>query len=571
MTQMKTKDNFGRIASLQAGLVALAITPGYSWDAFNAIKLVFLVAFGATGLLFVTLNFKSIKQDLNKITIVLFTILMVYSILIFFNSGNDLTQNLYGVAGRNTGFLAFISLFFVMFSATMASSSVVRSNIVTTLLICGFISVCYSLLQMSGNDFAGWSSSAGSPVIGFLGNPNFQSAFLSISATVGFAKLLDSSCKVLIRIISALLIVGSIIGLIGANATQGYIVLFLGLAVVSYLFARTNFSSKVPSRTILFGFIGGLIVGVLDILQRVPWNPFLYGETISFRGDFWRSGWQMTISNPFLGVGFDGFLNFDRRSRDLVAATRPAADTPTDAAHNVFLDYGSNGGIVFLLLNLLLVVFVALAGLRYMSKIKKYDSNFAAIFAAWLGYLAQAIVSINQIGLAVWGWLLGGLILGLQKNSLESTGSNSVISPPKNKKSNPSFGIAFALASLIGGLSAVPVLTADHSFKLAIESRNAKDFYDAALRWPKSTKTMILVTSVLIDNKIYKDALVLSKKTVEYNPDSFEAWLLYAANPLLSEKELITVKDELKRLDPNIEKLGGIDKYLVEKIPPLLS
>ena len=113
---------------------------------------------------------------------------MIYSILIFLISGNDLTQNLYGVSGRNTGFLAFIALIFVMFAASLASSPVVRSNIVNTLIICGCISVCYSLLQMSGNDFAGWSSSAGSPVIGFLGNPNFQSAFLAISATVGFAK-----------------------------------------------------------------------------------------------------------------------------------------------------------------------------------------------------------------------------------------------------------------------------------------------------------------------------------------------------------------------------------------------
>ena len=567
MNQVKHAENYGKVASLQAGLVTLAITPGYSYDAFNAVKLVFLGSFGASGLLLIILNIKSVKSILNKWTIALMIALMASSIFIFLFSGLNLTQSFYGVSGRNTGFLAFFSFLLIMLSAALVSTSTVRSRIVNALLVSALISISYSLLQYTGNDPVGWDSPSGSSVIGFLGNPNFQSAFLAISAIVAYAKLLDSNSRVPKRILYVLIIAGSIIGMVGANATQGFIVLFLGIAAVSYFFARSAFKTRVPSRLIIFGSGTGLIVGVLDIIQKVPWDPFLYGETISFRGDFWRAGWNMMMSHPIFGVGFDGYLNFYRRSRDVVASTRPAAETPTDAAHNVFLDYASNGGAIFLVLNLLLIVLIAIAGIKFIFASKNYDSNFAAIFSAWLGYLAQAVVSINQIGLAVWGWLLGGLILGVQKVSVISSSPAPVNSSSRNKKKGDGyFGTTIALTSIIGGMTALPIFTADHKFKLAVDSRQALDLYNSALSSPKSTKVMVLVGSILNENKIYKDSLVLSKEAVEFNPDSFEAWIVYASNPLLNEAELEKAKGELARLDPNINKLGGIDKYLAEKL-----
>jgi hypothetical protein len=77
---------------------------------------------------------------------------------------------------------------------------------------------------------------------------------------------------------------------------------------------------------------------------------------------------------------------------------------------------------------------------------------------------------------------------------------------------------------------------------------------------------MVLVTAVLNENKIYREAQILSKRTVEINPDSFEAWAIYAFNPIVSESELAEIKKQLNRLDPNLEKLGGVDKYLAEKL-----
>ena len=39
----------------------------------------------------------------------------------------------------------------------------------------------------------------------------------------------------------------------------------------------------------------------------------------------------------------------------------------------------------------------------------------AGVFAAWVAYLMQSIVSIDNIGIAIWGWVLGGAVIGISR------------------------------------------------------------------------------------------------------------------------------------------------------------
>jgi hypothetical protein len=38
------------------------------------------------------------------------------------------------------------------------------------------------------------------------------------------------------------------------------------------------------------------------------------------------------------------------------------------------------------------------------------------LLSAWIGFQAQSLISIDNIGISVWGWLLGGAILGISHN-----------------------------------------------------------------------------------------------------------------------------------------------------------
>ena len=52
-----------------------------------------------------------------------------------------------------------------------------------------------------------------------------------------------------------------------------------------------------------------------------------------------------------------------------------------------------------------------------MKRKTEFDVIFATIVAAWVAYQAQSLISINQLGLGVWGWSLSGLIIGYELNT----------------------------------------------------------------------------------------------------------------------------------------------------------
>jgi tetratricopeptide (TPR) repeat protein len=39
--------------------------------------------------------------------------------------------------------------------------------------------------------------------------------------------------------------------------------------------------------------------------------------------------------------------------------------------------------------------------------------------SAWIGFQAQSLISIDNIGISIWGWIFGGSIIGLRNNSLK--------------------------------------------------------------------------------------------------------------------------------------------------------
>jgi O-antigen ligase len=564
MNKIKEYENIGAVIGILAACTTLAISPGYSYDAFSAVKLLFISMLGAVSGFYVFRHLKNINQRLGKFTTAVIVVLLLNTILVLVFSKINIYQAFYGVGGRYTGFLTYFSLYLALTATAISSSFFVRKIILNIFIFCGILSVFYTLFQFSGRDFVNWDTSGVAKVIGFLGNPNFISSFLALIATAVFAKLIGAKNSLVLNFLYALIILGACIGLIGADSTQGFLVAILGFAIVLIFYSRYKFKSRIPSHVILASLLFGVIVAILDIFKKVPWDPILYSETISIRGDYWRAGWNMALANPVFGVGFDGYLNHYRRSRDLTASTRLGSDIPVDAAHNVLIDYAANGGFLFFILNLILLGIILKSGISYLRKLEKFDPNFVSIFAVWIGFTTQSIISINQLGLAVWGWILGGLILGAKYNE-ENISSPSNLFTGKKKFETKNFTSIVTLVAVLGSIVSLPILLTDHKFKLALDNKQALDLFNSANSWPPITKRMVFVSAVLDQNRIHKEAKILSKRILEINPDSFEGWIIYSQNPLVSELEMVKIKQQLLRLDPNLIKLGGIDKYIEER------
>lgn len=41
------------------------------------------------------------------------------------------------------------------------------------------------------------------------------------------------------------------------------------------------------------------------------------------------------------------------------------------------------------------------------------------IFVGWLSFQAQSFISIDNIGISIWGWILGGAIIGLSFSDIK--------------------------------------------------------------------------------------------------------------------------------------------------------
>jgi O-antigen ligase len=302
-------------------------------------------------------------------------------------------------------------MLFLVLSANKAQ----LNGIILILVFTGVISALYGVIQFLSFDPFDWINPY-SPVFGFFGNPNFQASFMGISASAALAFVFNSNKWGLVMIVFTFYIGLAILIVYLSKSQQGYLVFGAGTSVVMFFWIRAH--SRFPRFTPLYilVWLTGIFITLIDILQKSPWQPVLYKPSVTFRGDFWRTGWNITKDNPIFGVGLDGYRDSYRLYRDQIAAERnPTA--MVDSAHNVFLDISSGGGFPLLVIYCSLILLVIISILKVIRREKEFNYAFAASSGAWVAYQAQSLISINQIGLAIWGWVLSGAIIGYEINT----------------------------------------------------------------------------------------------------------------------------------------------------------
>jgi hypothetical protein len=280
-------------------------------------------------------------------------------------------------------------------------------------------------------------------------------------------------------------------------------------------------------------------------LQKSPWSPILYKESVTFRGDFWRAGWNMTTDNPIFGVGLDGYRDHYRASRDLVTALRPGSDAMTDSAHNVFLDISSGGGFPLLIIYVFLIGLTIFSAIKVIRRSAGFDVGFAAVLGVWIAYLAQSLISINQLGLAVWGWVLMGTIIGYEINTREKIEVKSA-KPVKSGYSTVAIGLGFIIGLGIG----LPLMVADAAFRSTVKSGDVLKIEASVRQWPQSVTRMTLAAQILREGNMPERSIVIAREAVEFNPMNFEAWKELSLQPNATDEERGKALATMKKLDP---------------------
>lgn len=549
--QEKLGSSLGRV--LGWGLIAttLLVTPLWALDPINPIKMLAVVPVGFMCLALLLANSKSVVWVRYRTVLALTGAFVVWQVVVLFLSGGQFLQQIFGSYGRNTGFITYVAFSLIFVGSIVASSYELLNRFVVVVLVVGVASLAYGMVQALGGDPFKWVNPY-SPVFGFLGNPNFQSSLLGVLGAIVFGQLFVKGLKLQLKALVGIYLLVSLYVIKETNSQQGFLVLAIGIGVVVGLYLN----SLRKTFGIAYGLlsVGGFFAVLFGTLNKGPLASILYQDSVTYRGDYWRAGWNMTIANPIFGVGMDNYGDWYRRSRTLEATLRRGPDVTSNAAHNVFLDISSYGGFPLLAIYVALMLLVVISAIKVLKRKTGFNPVFAGLVGGWLAFQAQSIISINQIGLAIWGWVLSGLIIGYEINIRAKVVTETA--PKKGrmaaKPAQASAGsvIALFVAFVLGVLVGMPPYLASAKYKGALESSNPTLIQQAAYIWPLDPARMIQVAGTLNQNKLEAQGLDVAVDATKSFPDNYGTWATLNAMKSASEEQKAQAFAQMKRLDP---------------------
>lgn len=556
MQNVAVEKQLSRLSAVGAALTTIFLISGSVTDPVNTPKflIIGLLALSSIGLVLSTnlrINLKESKKTLVAVSI--FIVAMIPSL---FSSKSPLSQNLYGSYGRNNGFFAYLFLGLILVSAAALRQDSSFRILVKALFFAGIVNVVYCLWVIAFGDFVGWSNPYGN-ILGTLGNPDFISAFLGFFFAAYLAYGLNRGSSKIFKYSMLLVLPASAFEIVSSHAIQGRLVAVLGSGIVVLLYLRSSFSSKIVVPYVAFSVIAGTLA-IAGALQIGPLTKYIYKTSVSLRGQYWLAAWNTGKSHPFTGVGMDSFGDWYRRSRDIHAIVLPGVNTVVNTAHNVWLDMFAFGGWPLLLSYLAIISLTAISVVKVILRKKEYDATFVALTVGWIGYQAQSIISINQIGLAVWGWVLGGALIGYERASRPGNVSSAEVGGKKgmgsNRRDAQAQGVVVAtLCGLLGLLIALPPLTSDAKWRSAQLARTAQGI-EATMQStyfnPKNSYKYVLNIQQLESSSLFDLSHKYALEAVKWNPESYDLWrvLYFIKNSSVQEKALAL--ENMKRLDP---------------------
>ena len=564
MINQVAERTIARVLGIGSGFVAIIVLTGTVTDPVNVTKL-FALGGVAAGAFAVILAFgvKELWTE-SKVFVILLAVFILAGINSVANSEGPLVQNLYGAYGRNTAFITYTLLIMVIASATTLRRESSFKLLIWALFGAGIVNVMYCGWVIAFGDFIPWSNPYRN-ILGTFGNPNFIGAFLGIFAAALVAFVLKPGTSNLVRGISSVIFLITLYEIVDSSAIQGRVVAAAGLGIVGFYLVRSKFEGVLTQVGYVVLLAIGGVFALLGALQIGPLTKLIYKTSVSLRGEYWQAGWNMGSDHPLTGVGFDTYGDWYRRVRDTQALILPGPNVTTNAAHNVPFDVFAFGGWPLFLAYIAILALSVIAIIKVTIRARKYDAIFVTLTTTWVCYQLQSIISINQIGLAVWGWLFGGALIAYEittrpkinsENSEKEKGKTSSSRSVRSKQNESIFSstLLAGIGAVVGLLIAAPPYSADAKWRSALASQNVEKVEEALIPGylnPMNSYKYANAVQLLESSKLYDLAYKYAQIGVEFNPDNFDSWkvLYFITNSTAEDKA--RALENLKRLDPN--------------------
>jgi O-antigen ligase len=538
-------------------LTTLAISPSSNFDPINLIKIIFVSSF-TFGVLFILLP--DIKTHLGTlpagIRFAAFAFIVWMSIVLFV-SGAPMNQQFWGVFGRNNGYLGYLTLIVILLATAIIQEKSFYHKLVEALVLTAVPTTIYAIFQILGRDPISWSVMA---PFATLGNVNFSSAYFGLASICASVLAFAPKQKIFIRALLLTMVVTDLFIILETGSIQGFMIYIAGMGFAGFFFVRAYKPLRILQIPYLFLGLAGFTITALALNNVGPLARFVFGETILFRFDYWYAGWAMTTKNPLIGVGLDSYGDWYREVRGEIATQRTTPDRITNTAHNIYLDISASGGFPLILAYLVLLGYSLRAAWLLMRRNRGFDPYFVALFSTWIAYLIQAAISINQIGVGIWGWLFTGALIGYEIATREDSTSRN---ERKSRSESSQLPAAVALLGILGGgvgfLLAFLPFNADAKFKDALQSGNPVDQFTSATALGATAFHMELA----LDSALKANDEVLAGEIVEEllsrYPRDFMGWqvrqVLASTRPEDRERAYERLK-EMDPFNPNIQRVG---------------
>jgi O-antigen ligase len=424
-----TKQNYKKSHAIWVLLLVTAFTTLYiqedAQDPFNTPKLIVLTLLAAWLSGYVLSYFKSNTIFKMKHMGLAFYIPMMFVLTLLISTllTDVKVIGFIGETQRRNGLLQYLALSIILIYTILNVNFTNSIQVYKIAIFTGLVLSIYGFLQILGQDIYSWNNPYNS-MISTLGNPNFASAMLAIFCIMAISALFIEQINGFYKFAAVALSFLSVYDIFKSQSRQGFLVIVFALIFYTTVLIILK-NTKVGLLTLVFS-VSLSVLFILGMLQRGPLQSLLYKDSLSVRGYYWRAAIEMLKAKPLTGVGVDRYGAYFNEYRESTYSLRYGFDITSSNAHNTYLQLFSTSGIFAGLAYLSLVVYIFVIGVKRLKTLDGVQQKILlGILASWFGFQAQSLISIDNIGVSVWGWLLGGAVIALGRSSSEMKIQNS--------------------------------------------------------------------------------------------------------------------------------------------------
>ena len=560
------KDSSLFIILLAGSLATLVITPFLSLDPINLPKMLIVVT-GAS-LLFPALILESRRLFTTNISIFLTSFLFVlfFTFALVTNQA-PWAEQLWGTWGRSTGYLTYLAFLVFMLAVLNRSTKSEVKSFRTVFERVSYLITGYALIQAGDLDPIEWSQKA---MVATLGNINFMSSFLGLASISFLSRFLEGKLLFTAKLHYSFFMLLNVYLIWSSKSIQGLGIFLAGACFIFAMVIRLNLGLK---RSIYWlSFVTP--VGFITFLGTAGLGPLssIRQETVIFRFDYWLAGINMTRSNLLNGVGIDSYGDYYQQYRDIEAVVRTGPQRVTNTAHNVFLDISSGAGIfsgICFSLIFLLTLRVVLNFLRT----GRFDNTDLATSGIFVGFFVFSLISINQIGVAVWGFIFIGYLHGANArhnseiSKLDRTAQKADLRDKTRKSRMTATLVLLTTASGIAGLvlSLLPNIT-DAQMLKTVKDKNYDKMLDIASKSSALTAHKERYLNLVLQEGKEEEAYEFALNVFKANPRNELALRIIGSSELAPKQLRFESLNLLLSHDPNNLELRQVVRNLLKSI-----